>query len=138
VWLVDGRDRRISTRDLVGMGALTVLTGVSGTAWTAAAMRCRDEWDLPVRAVVIGGADARDAYGDWHRTVADELDEAGCLLVRPDGYVAWRACAAPSGPEAAYGELRAALLTMLGRADDDLAGVGAPDKVTADEVTAGD
>jgi 2,4-dichlorophenol 6-monooxygenase len=115
VWLVDGRERRISSRDLVGMGAFTLLTGLSGGAWPAAADRCRDELDLPLRTVVIGGPDARDAYGDWARLVGADLAEDGCLLVRPDGYIAWRCSTATGDAAAAYGELRAALMTVLSR-----------------------
>jgi hypothetical protein len=42
-----------------------------------------------LRIVVIGeDADAQDAYNVWH--AASEIEEAGALLVRPDGYIAWR------------------------------------------------
>jgi 2,4-dichlorophenol 6-monooxygenase len=36
----------------------------------------------------VGDGDARDPYRDW--PVASEIEEAGALLVRRDGYVAWR------------------------------------------------
>jgi 2,4-dichlorophenol 6-monooxygenase len=36
---------------------------------------------------VIGSAQASDLYGDWNRI--REVHEAGAVLVRPDGYVAW-------------------------------------------------
>ena len=41
--------------------------------------------------VTIGpqGCDALDIYADWYRQ--SEVDEDGCVLVRPDMYVAWRA-----------------------------------------------
>ena len=44
--------------------------------------------------VTIGpqGCDALDIYADWYRQ--SEVDEDGCVLVRPDMYVAWRAKAA--------------------------------------------
>jgi 2,4-dichlorophenol 6-monooxygenase len=125
VWLVDERERRISSLDLVGMGSFTLLTGLSGTMWPAAAQRCAIDLDLPLRAVVVGGDGARDAYGDWGRLVAAELDEDGCLLVRPDGYVAWRRSTAPDTPSAAYGELRAALLSVLSRTQEPLIPEGA-------------
>jgi len=115
VWLVDDRERRISSRDLVGMGAFTLLTGLSGGAWLSAVDRCRDELDLPLRTVVVGGPDARDAYGDWARLVGADLAEDGCLLIRPDGYIAWRCSTATGDTAAAYGELRAALMTVLSR-----------------------
>jgi 2,4-dichlorophenol 6-monooxygenase len=122
VWLVDASERRISSRDLVGMGAFTLLTGLSGLSWAAAADRCRDELDLPLRTVVVGGSAARDAYGDWARLVGADLAEDGCLLVRPDGYIAWRCSAAPSDAMAAYGELRQALIRVLSRTELEGAG----------------
>jgi 2,4-dichlorophenol 6-monooxygenase len=90
VWLVDAEGHKVSTLDLVGRGGFTLVTGLSGTAWEAT--------DLPVRVVRIGTAGARDAYGDWGRV--SDIAEDGCLLVRPDGYVAWRAESASAGLEA--------------------------------------
>jgi 2,4-dichlorophenol 6-monooxygenase len=104
------------------MGAFTLLTGLSGGSWATAADRCRNELDLPLRTVVVGGPDARDAYGDWARLVGAELAEDGCLLVRPDGYIAWRCCAVPGDADAAYGALRGALLKVLSRTELEGAG----------------
>ena len=41
--------------------------------------------------VTIGpsGCDALDIYADWYRQ--SEVDEDGCVLVRPDMFIAWRA-----------------------------------------------
>jgi 2,4-dichlorophenol 6-monooxygenase len=45
--------------------------------------------DLPfLRLVVTGSAQAQDLYCEWQRV--REIEEAGALLVRPDGVVAWR------------------------------------------------
>jgi 2,4-dichlorophenol 6-monooxygenase len=97
VWLVDSSGLKVSTLDVTGKGEFTLVTGVSGGAWVAAV----DKLDLPfLRAVVIGVDGARDSYGDWRRT--SEIDEAGAILVRPDGYVAWRHVSAASGDEAFY------------------------------------
>ncbi|MCR4512673.1 FAD-dependent monooxygenase [Aeromicrobium sp. 50.2.37] len=84
-WLVDTDGVRISTLDVVGRGRMTLLTGISGAAWVTAA----DKLDLPMlRTVVVGEPGAADPYGYWRKV--SEIDEAGALLVRPDGYVAWR------------------------------------------------
>ena len=37
------------------------------------------------------GRDAHDIYDDWAR--AREVEESGCVLVRPDAHVAWRRAA---------------------------------------------
>lgn len=112
VWLVDERGRRVSSLDLVGMGAFTLLTGPSGTAWVDAA---KDADDVPLRAVVVGGPSTRDAYGDWRRMTLPDVEEDGCLLVRPDGYVAWRSAGpVPDAPR----RLREVLDAVLSRTVD--------------------
>ena len=112
-WLVDAGGRRVSTLDVVGKGVLTVVTGPSGGVWDAAAGACRDTLGVPLRVVRIGGENSRDAYGEWSRV--SEMDEAGVLLVRPDGYIAWRRTDAPETATAAQEELTGALRRMLGR-----------------------
>jgi 2,4-dichlorophenol 6-monooxygenase len=84
-WLVDGSGRRISTLDMVGKGKFTLITGLAGEAWATAV----DEMSLPfLTCVVVGRPSHMDLYREWARV--SEIDEAGALLVRPDGYVAWR------------------------------------------------
>ncbi|NNH35226.1 2,4-dichlorophenol 6-monooxygenase [Acinetobacter sp. NIPH 2377] len=84
-WLVDAKNgQKVSTLDIVGNGKLTLVTGLSGTAWKQAA----DQLDLPYLNVVTIGQEVKDVYGIWQKTC--EIAEAGMLLVRPDGYVAWR------------------------------------------------
>jgi 2,4-dichlorophenol 6-monooxygenase len=92
-WLVGADGHRLSTLDLVGHGRFTLLTSVSGTAWIDAAS------GQPITVIRIGVDGLRDAYGDWLR--AREIDEDGALLVRPDGYIAWRAARLPADPAAA-------------------------------------
>ncbi|MGV9248247.1 FAD-dependent oxidoreductase [Streptomyces sp. NPDC003710] len=112
-WLVDGGGERVSTLDLVGKGLFTVLTGLSGGVWEAAADACRDELGVPLRFVRIGDAGSRDAYGEWSRVA--EIAEDGVLLIRPDGHVAWRRTDAPGGEAMARQELTGALSRVLGR-----------------------
>jgi 2,4-dichlorophenol 6-monooxygenase len=84
-WLVGPRGTRVSTLDVTGHGRFTLLTGLAGTAWATAA----DTLGLPfVDVVVVGAPGTIDPYGNWHRV--REIHEAGAILVRPDGYVAWR------------------------------------------------
>ncbi|CAG9246765.1 FAD-dependent oxidoreductase [Paraburkholderia unamae] len=84
-WLIDARGRRISTLDVVGRGQFTLVTGLSGQAWVEAA----EQLARPcLRTVVIGERENQDPWCDWQRL--REIEEDGVLLVRPDGYVAWR------------------------------------------------
>jgi 2,4-dichlorophenol 6-monooxygenase len=84
-WLVGPEGTRVSTLDVVGKGRTTLLTGLAGQAWKNAA----GQLGLPfLRTVVVGEPGALDPYGYWHQI--REIHEAGALLVRPDGVVAWR------------------------------------------------
>lgn len=84
-WLIAHQGRRVSTLDLVGKGRTTVVTGIAGQAWAQAVKAL----DLPyLDVLVIGEPGAQDVYSDWH--AVREIEEAGALLVRPDGVVAWR------------------------------------------------
>ncbi|MET7991576.1 FAD-dependent monooxygenase [Amycolatopsis sp. NPDC005232] len=113
VWLVGSHGRRVSTLDLVGHGRWSVVTGLSGESWRVAAEKAAAELGLDLRVVTVGAEGARDSYGDWTR--ASEIDEAGVLLVRPDGYVAWRHSTGAAEPEATTA-LLSALKTVLSRA----------------------
>jgi 2,4-dichlorophenol 6-monooxygenase len=110
-WLVDRHGHRISTLDVTGKGKLSLVTGLAGRAWERAVAKL----DLPfLRTVVIGEPGLEDPYRDWAR--AREIHEAGALLVRPDGYVAWRQPAATWDDQEAVTQLQAALSALLGRA----------------------
>jgi 2,4-dichlorophenol 6-monooxygenase len=112
-WLVDRRGRRVSTLDVTGKGKMTLLTGLSGQAWVSAAA----ELDLAfLRVVVIGEAGAQDLYGAW--AALREISEAGALLIRPDGYVAWRQPLAVHDQAQAGSQLRAAIDAVLARGPD--------------------
>ena len=108
VWLVDGSGGKTSTLDLTGKGKFSLLTGLAGRAWAAAAGKL----ELPyLRTVVVGAEGSEDSYHDWHR--AREIEEAGALLVRPDGYVAWRHTASVWDEEEAVHLLQAAIGAVL-------------------------
>ncbi len=108
VWLVDETGRKVSTLDVTQKGKFSLVTGLSGQAWATAAKKL----DLPfLRTVVIGSKGTEDAYHDWHR--ARETDEAGAILIRPDGYVAWRHRAAVWDDEQAFHLLEKAITTVL-------------------------
>ncbi|MFD7944901.1 2,4-dichlorophenol 6-monooxygenase, partial [Streptomyces sp. NPDC059744] len=96
---------------LVGMGAFTVVTGLSGGVWGAAAAECGDTLGIPLTCVRIGSENSRDAYGEWRR--ASGTAEDGCLLVRPDGHIAWRSSRAPQADSSAGTELLGALRAVL-------------------------
>lgn len=110
-WLVDGDGNRLSTLDVVGKGTFTVLTGLSGGEWEAAAAECGNTLGIPLKCVRIGSENSRDAYGEWRRTSG--MAEDGCLLVRPDGHIAWRSSRPPQADSSACAELLGALRAVL-------------------------
>ena len=88
VW-VERDGVEVSTRDLVGKGRFALLTGIGGEPWVAAARSTTGQVGVDIATWVIGpGRDVEDHYGDWARS--SEVEDAGCVLVRPDGFVAWR------------------------------------------------
>jgi len=112
VWVFD-RDSgaEVSSLDLCGKGLFTVLTGIGGEAWIDAAAAVGAEMGLEIVAHVIGPRQPHvDHVGDWAR--ASEISDTGCLLIRPDQHVGWRAADMTSDPE---GELRRVLKAILAR-----------------------
>jgi putative polyketide hydroxylase len=87
VWLTrDGK--RISTLDLYDR-TLTLLTGSARAAWCEAADIVARTHSVPLVAHLIRPeGELQDDDSHWGETYG--IDEDGALLVRPDGFVAWR------------------------------------------------
>jgi 2,4-dichlorophenol 6-monooxygenase len=102
----------LSTLDLVGKGRFTLIAGVGGNAWTEAAEAVAKRFGIEVVAVAIGpGCAITDLYFQWAERC--DIEEDGCLLVRPDGYIAWR-CFTAEGVDANK-RLADVVAQMLGR-----------------------
>nr|URG42903.1 PieE [Streptomyces conglobatus] len=96
-WLEDGR-RRCSTLDVTGRGRFVLLTGVGGGRWHEAARAAAALTGVQVTVRGIGPGEAlRDPYGQWERV--REVAADGCVLVRPDGHVGWRAATADAADQ---------------------------------------
>jgi 2,4-dichlorophenol 6-monooxygenase len=109
-WLTRGSDT-VSTLDVVGKGRFTMLTGIGGDAWVKAAQSVSEQLGVPIEPLVIGpGRELDDLYGDWART--REIPDDGCLLVRPDAHIAYRAFDQPDDATEALGQ---AMRSLLGR-----------------------
>jgi 2,4-dichlorophenol 6-monooxygenase len=79
----------VSTHDLAGKGRFALFTGVGGERWQQAASAVSARIGVDVACFLIGpGREVRDLYDDWARL--SEVEESGCVLVRPDGHVGWR------------------------------------------------
>jgi hypothetical protein len=108
VWLKRGNEE-ISSIDLFGP-QFVLMAGADGDAWRRAAQGVATSWP-PLVAYVIGGdSEVSDPGGNWHGVYGIERD--GAVLVRPDGYVAWRSRSVASNPEAT---LRSVFDRVLGK-----------------------
>jgi putative polyketide hydroxylase len=96
-WIARG-GARISSLDLFGREHV-LLVGPSDAAWCEAARAAAEATGVAVRAVRLG-ADVEDPDHRWPGAFG--VKASGALLVRPDGFVAWRSkAAAPSAESAA-------------------------------------
>lgn len=81
--------KQFSTIDLAGHGSFCLLTGIGGDAWEVAAKKAADILDIKINTYSIGWKqDYEDVYFDWARR--REISEDGCVLIRPDRFIAWR------------------------------------------------
>ncbi len=87
-----------------------LLAGPDGRSWCDAARAAAERLGVPLEALAIDAT--TDAEPRWLATYGVERD--GAVLVRPDGYVAWRQAASVRDPAA---ELTRALERILGRTD---------------------
>lgn len=103
--------KRVSTHDLAGKGAFSLFTGHGGEAWKEAASRISEQTGIPIKTYQIGvGLEFHDIYRDWYTRRG--IRDAGCVLIRPDRYVAWRSVSVVDDVE---GTLRNVLNRVLSR-----------------------
>jgi 2,4-dichlorophenol 6-monooxygenase len=89
-WVFDKNGKKHSTLDICGKGHFTLITGIGGEAWAEAAKLAAKQFGLSFKTRVIGPRrDFEDHGGEW--AAAREIADSGCLLVRPDQHVAFRA-----------------------------------------------
>lgn len=102
IWLARNGER-ISTIDLLGRG-FVLLTASGAEVWRAAL----NQRGLPRIDLYVIGEDLIDAEVSWMNAYG--VQDGGAVLVRPDGYVAWRAASLPADPARVLGEVFARLL----------------------------
>ena len=104
---------RISTLDLYER-SLVLLSGADAhSGWHEAAVRLAAQTSVPLASYRLGeGPDAElTPEGDTHWSAAHGTTPEGAVLVRPDGFVAWRSAGPVPDAESA---LRQVLGTLLG------------------------
>ncbi|OIW27059.1 hypothetical protein CONLIGDRAFT_635271 [Coniochaeta ligniaria NRRL 30616] len=81
--------KKFSTIDLAGHGQFCLLTGPGGQKWKDAALKVAQKVGVEIKSYSIGWReDYEDVYFDWAKR--RQVEEDGCVLVRPDRFVAWR------------------------------------------------
>jgi hypothetical protein len=101
----------ISTIDLAGHGRFCLLTGPGGQRWKDAARSVSATVGVEMVVYSIGWKqDYEDVYFDWAKK--REVHENGCVLVRPDRFVAWRSSGMNADPEQKLEEVMRSILAL--------------------------
>ncbi|MEV0381361.1 FAD-dependent oxidoreductase [Nonomuraea sp. NPDC050643] len=100
---------RVSTLDLLGDGLL-LLTGERAGGWYDAGREVAAGIPMPLEVLRVG-VDVADPEGRW--AAAHGITPEGAVLIRPDGFVAWREPAGVGDPRRALGDAVRSLLGLL-------------------------
>jgi 2,4-dichlorophenol 6-monooxygenase len=101
---------RIALGSLVHNGHFALIAGENGQAWVTAAEKLSAERGIPLRAARVGvdEGDLADIRLAWLKN--RKITPKGAVLVRPDGYIAFRSIHAVEDP---YATLAAAFSQIL-------------------------
>lgn len=108
---LDRHGTKVSTLDLFG-GNFVLLAGAEGRAWQAAALAVAARLGVALDAHVVGGADLADAECCFPQAYG--ISSSGAVVVRPDGFVGWRAIAAADAPAEVLRQVFRSLLCQVG------------------------
>ncbi|MFS2174299.1 FAD-binding monooxygenase, partial [Priestia megaterium] len=80
--------KRISTLDLVGENFI-LFTGKDNSLWRTAARNVSSQLGVPINVYSIGlQGDCVECEDSWEAVY--DVTSQGAVLIRPDGFVAWR------------------------------------------------
>ncbi|MDQ0909058.1 putative polyketide hydroxylase [Streptomyces canus] len=107
------RGERISTLDLYETSFVLLTDADDPSGWHEAAVRLTEETSVPLTAYRVGHGSGAELTpeGDADWSAAHGTTPEGAVLVRPDGFVAWRS---PGSVPDAESALRQVLTTLLG------------------------
>jgi 2,4-dichlorophenol 6-monooxygenase len=112
-WVQHGMEP-VSTLDLAGHGRFSLLVGLGGEPWREAAAKVGAELGVDIAVHAVGyRCEYDDVLGHWSKI--REIGDGGCLLVRPDQHIAFRAAELADHPQKA---LRDALNRVLAFSND--------------------
>jgi hypothetical protein len=105
---VEREGQRISTLDLLD-GRFVLLTGPDGAAWCEAARVAAAASGIDLAAYRVGAdGDLLDLENGWQTKMG--VSAEGAVLMRPDGFVAWRSATLVAGPELRLAQVFAVIL----------------------------
>jgi hypothetical protein len=79
----------VSTLDLAGNGRFAIFIGHGGNKWQTAAASLGNTLGIDITVIPVGyGLQYEAVYNAWY--YLREVEEDGCVLVRPDNFIAWR------------------------------------------------
>lgn len=109
IWL-DSDQGRVSTLDLFGQ-SFVVLAASHGGGWEQASRSVVKEFaGLDIEPHIVGPAGLHDVEGRFQDAYG--ISASGCVLIRPDGFVAWRQKEMPHDPR---GSLAKVFYSILAR-----------------------
>ena len=101
---------RVSSLDLAGKRRFTIFSGYGGERWREATRAVFEQMGVEIATILIGPyLEYEDLYGRWSELSA--IQEDGCVVIRPDLYIAWRCRTMPVDPIAT---LSAVMRELLG------------------------
>jgi 2,4-dichlorophenol 6-monooxygenase len=91
---VERAGERVPLRSLIHDGHFALIAGEDGQAWVDAAAKIGEQLRIPLRTarVGLGDVDLIDVRMAWLKQRS--ISPTGAVLVRPDGYIAFRSIAA--------------------------------------------
>ncbi len=107
---VERDGERVSTLDVFG-GGFVLLTGSGGGAWRAAAEEVAGPRRVPIEVLSVGEGADLEAPGDRFEELYG-VEPDGAVLVRPDGFVGWRAQQVGDAPADDLGDALDAILKL--------------------------
>jgi putative polyketide hydroxylase len=99
---------RVSTLDLYERDLVLLCDADTPNGWHRAALRLAEEMSLPLVPYRMGGELVPQDGADW--AAAHGTTREGAVLVRPDGFVAWRCEGSVEDPESTLREVLTAVL----------------------------
>jgi hypothetical protein len=110
---VERHGQRISTLDLLD-GRFVLLVGSAGAPWQAPAHAVAASLGMELAAYRLGAdGDLVDLDDGWQVKLG--MSHEGAVLVRPDGFVAWRTHTLPSSPEGSLEQVISSILCRQSR-----------------------